>query len=75
MKTYILRLDDTLVNPIKELLEQFKPERYDLRSIDFDIDDDINIIEDDIAYREAIKELKNGEAINLKDYIEQRGLL
>lgn len=34
----------------------------------------INIIEDKIAYNQAFKELKEGETINLKDYLSQRGI-
>jgi len=75
MQTLLLKLEEPILSQIMDYLKKFPSDNYEIRNIDFNIDDDINLLEEEIAYQRALQDLKNNEAINLRDYINDRGLL
>jgi hypothetical protein len=47
---------------------------HNIVTLDFEINDDIELTEDKIAYSQAINELRSGETIKLDDYLKIRSI-
>ena len=74
MQTFLINIDEPFVPSLMDLLKPIPKESIDIKSLNYEIDDNINMIEDEIAYRKAKNDLANGEAINLNQYVINRGL-
>ena len=49
-------------------------EYYEFKSLDLETDINISLIEDEIAYQKALKDLEKGDALELNKYLANRGL-
>ena len=74
MQTFLINIDEPYVPSLLDLLKPIPKESIDIKSLNYEVDDNINMIEDEIAYRKAMNDLANGEAINLNQYVINRGL-
>ncbi len=74
MQTFLINIDEPYVPSLLDLLKPIPKESIDIKSLNYEVDDHINMIEDEIAYRKAMNDLANGEAINLNQYVINRGL-
>lgn len=74
MQTFLINIDEPFVPSLLDLLKPIPKESIDIKNLNYEIDDNINMIEDEIAYRKAMNDLENGEAINLNQYVINRGL-
>ena len=74
MQTFLINIDEPYVPSLLDLLKPIPKESIDIKSLNYEVDDHINMIEDEIAYRKAMNDLANGEAINLNQYVIKRGL-
>ena len=74
MQTFLINIDEPFVPSLMDLLKPIPKESIDIKSLNYEVDDNINMIEDEIAYRKAMNDLANGEAINLNQYVINRGL-
>ena len=74
MQTFLINIDEPFVPSLLDLLKPIPKESIDIKSLNYEVDDNINTIEDEIAYRKGINDLGNGEAINLNQYLIKRGL-
>ena len=74
MQTFLINIDEPYVPSLLDLLKPIPKESIDIKSLNYEVDDNINMIEDEIAYRKAMNDLANGEAINLNQYVIKRGL-
>jgi len=74
MQTLLIKLDEPMVKPILDFLSKYPVSNYKVKNIEFDINDDIELLEDKIAYLQADYDLKNGESIKLDDYMKNRGI-
>lgn len=74
MQTFLINIDEPYVPSLLDLIKPIPKESIDIKSLNYEIDDHINMIEDEIAYRKAMNDLANGEAINLNQYVINRGL-
>ena len=74
MQTFLINIDEPYVPSLLDLLKPIPKESIDIKNLNYEVDDNINMIEDEIAYRKAMNDLANGEAINLNQYVIKRGL-
>ncbi len=74
MQTFLINIDEPYVPSLLDLLKPIPKESIDIKNLNYEIDDNINMLEDEIAYRKAMNDLANGEAINLNQYVINRGL-
>jgi hypothetical protein len=74
MQTLLIKMDEPLVKPVLDLLKSFPVNNYEIRNIEFDIADDIDLIENKIAYFQEVNELNNNETLKLDDYMKLRGI-
>ena len=74
MQTFLINIDEPFVPSLLDLLKPIPKESIDIKNLNYEIDDNINMLEDEIAYRKAMNDLANGEAINLNQYVINRGL-
>ena len=74
MQTFLINIDEPFVPSLLDLLKPIPKDSIDIKSLNYEVDDNINMIEDEIAYRKAMKDLANGEEVNLNQYLINRGL-
>ena len=74
MQTFLINIDEPFVPSLLDLLKPIPKDSIDIKSLNYEVDDNINMIEDEIAYRKAMKDLANGEEVNLNQYVINRGL-
>ncbi len=74
MQTFLINIDEPFVPSLMDLLKLIPKESIDIKNLNYEIDDNINMLEDEIAYRKAMNDLASGEAINLNQYLINRGL-
>lgn len=59
-------------------MEFFNPipkENYEIEKIDLNSDVNTFLLDDEIAYKRALKDLENGNAVELNEYIAKRVLV
>ncbi|NLO18936.1 MAG: hypothetical protein GX121_03515 [Ignavibacteria bacterium] len=73
MQTFLLKIDEPYLSSLMEFFNPIPKEKYEIEKIDLEADIKALLIEDEIAYQNALKDLENGEAIELSEYLAKRG--
>ncbi|MDT3739952.1 MAG: hypothetical protein RO257_10685 [Candidatus Kapabacteria bacterium] len=74
MQTFLLKIDDTYVPYLMDLISPIPQKNFEIRNLDFEVDSDISLLEDEIAYRKALLDIVKGDVIELDDYLAKRGI-
>lgn len=75
MQTLLLKIDDKYLQSVINLLKPYPETECQYRIIDNNFDIDFDFVEDKAAYKSALNELKNGEAIDFDTYLLSRGIV
>jgi len=75
VEAFLLKIDEPYVNSLMEFFNPIPKENYEIEKIDLNSDVNTFLLDDEIAYKRALKDLENGDAVELNEYIAKRGLV
>ncbi len=75
MEAFLLKIDEPYVSSLMEFFNPIPKENYEIEKIDLNSDVNTYLLDDEIAYKRALKDLENGDAVELNEYIAKRGLV
>ena len=74
MQTLILKIDEIYLNSLMEFIKPLPEDKCEFRLDDRNFDFSIDMLENESAYKSALDDLKNGDAIELNTYMANRGV-
>jgi len=75
LEAFLLKIDEPYVSSLMEFFNPIPKENYEIEKIDLNTDVNTFLLDDEIAYQRALKDLENGDAIELGEYMAKRGLV
>ena len=75
MEAFLLKIDEPYVSSLMEFFNPIPKENYEIEKIDLNSDVNTYLLDDEIAYKRALKDLENSDAVELNEYIAKRGLV
>jgi inorganic pyrophosphatase len=75
VEAFLLKIDEPYVSSLMEFFNPIPKENYEIEKIDLNSDVNTYLLDDEIAYKRALKDLENGDAVELNEYIAKRGLV